>query len=94
VIGPERGCASSPSTTYRLFDRHREEAQQRLDRASDLLVRLRDAPEELLNGSLLIVGVVAELHHFLLQSVKTESEVINVLTLLEGQVLPLLTKCL
>jgi hypothetical protein len=80
--------------TYRLFDRHSGEVQQRLDRASDLLVLLGDAPKELLNGSLLAVGVVAELHHLLLQSVKTESEVISVLTWLEGQVLPLLAKCL
>jgi hypothetical protein len=80
--------------TYRLFDRHRGEVQQRLDRASDLLVLLRDAPEELLDGSLLVVGVITELHHLLLQSVKTESEVINVLTWFEGQVLPLLVKCL
>jgi hypothetical protein len=74
--------------TYRLFDRHRGEVQQRLDRVSDLLVLLSDAPEELLNGSLLAIDVVAELHHLLLQSVKTESKVINVLTWLEGQVLP------
>jgi hypothetical protein len=80
--------------TYLLFDRHCGEVQQRLDRASDLLVLLGDAPEELLDGSLLAVGVVAELHHLLLQSVKTESEVINVLTWLKGQVLPLLVKCL
>jgi hypothetical protein len=76
--------------TYRLFDRHRGEVQQRLDRASDLLVLLGDASEELLDGSLLTVGVVAELHHLMLQSVKTKSEVINVLTWLEGQVLSLL----
>jgi hypothetical protein len=44
--------------------------------------------------ALLVVGLVAELHHFLLQSVKTESEAINVLTWLEGQVLPLLVNCL
>jgi hypothetical protein len=81
-------------TTYHLFDRHRGEVQQRLDRASDLLVLLGDAPEELLDGSLLAVGVVAELHHLLLQCVKTESEVINVLTWLEGQVLSLLAKFL
>jgi hypothetical protein len=80
--------------TYRLFNRHRGEVQQRLDRASDLLVLLGDAPEELQDGSLLAVGVVAELHHLLLQSVETESKVINVLTWLEGQVLSLLTKCL
>jgi hypothetical protein len=80
--------------TYRLFDQHRGEVQQRLDRASDLLVLLEDAPEELLDDSLLTVGVIAELHHLLLQSVKTESKVINVLTWLEGQVLPLLAKCL
>jgi hypothetical protein len=61
---------------------------------SDLLVLLGDAPEELLDGSLLAIGVVVELHHLLLQSVKTESKVINVLTWLEGQVLPLLAKCL
>jgi hypothetical protein len=79
---------------YRLFDRHRGEVQQRLNRASDLLVLLRDAPEELLDGSLLALGVIAELHYLLLQSVKMESEVINVLTWLEGQVLPLLAKCL
>jgi hypothetical protein len=70
------------------------EVQQRLDRASDLLVLLEDAPKELLDGSLLIIGVVTKLHHLLLQSVKTESKVINVLTWLEGQVLPLLAKCL
>jgi hypothetical protein len=80
--------------TYRLFDRHREEVQQILDRADDLLVLLGDAPEELLDGSLLAVGVVVELHHLLLQSVETESKVINILTWLEGQVLPLLVKCL
>jgi hypothetical protein len=57
--------------TYRLFDRHRGEVQQRLDRASDLLVLLRDALKELLDGSLLALGVIAELHHLLLQSVKT-----------------------
>jgi hypothetical protein len=51
---------------------------------SDLLVLLRDAPKELLDGSLLAVGVVAELHHFLLQSVDTESKIINILTWLEG----------
>jgi hypothetical protein len=51
---------------------------------SDLLVLREDAPEELLDGSLLAVGVIAELRHLLLQSVKTESTVINVLTWLEG----------
>jgi hypothetical protein len=65
-----------------------------IERASDQLVLLGDAPEELLDGSLLAVGVIAELHHLLLQSVKTESEIINVLIWLEGQVLPLLAKCL
>jgi hypothetical protein len=44
--------------------------------------------------ALLVVGVVAELHHLLQQSVETESKIINVLTWLEGQVLPLLEKCL
>jgi hypothetical protein len=66
--------------TYRLFDRHHGEVQQRLDQASNLLVLFRDAPEELLDGSLLAVGVIAKLHHLLLQSVETESKVINVLT--------------
>jgi hypothetical protein len=80
--------------TYRIFDRHRGEVHQRLDRASDLLVHLGDAPKELLNGSLFAVGVITELYHLLLQSVETESKVINVLTWLEDQVLPLLTKCL
>jgi hypothetical protein len=70
--------------TYRLFDRHRGEFQQRLDRASDLLVLLGDAPEELLDSSLLAVGVIAELHHLLLQSVETESKVINILIWLES----------
>jgi hypothetical protein len=79
---------------YRFFDRHCGEVQQRLDRPSNLLVLLEDAPEELLNGSLLVVGVIAELHHLLLQSVETKSKVINILTRLEGQVLPLLAKCL
>jgi hypothetical protein len=81
-------------STYRLFDRHRGEVQQRLERASDLRVFFGDAREELLDGSLLAVGVVAELHQLLLQSVEMESKVINALTWLEGQVLPLLTKCL
>jgi hypothetical protein len=80
--------------TYRLFDRHHGEVQQRLDQPSDLLVLLEDATEELLDGPLLVVGVIAELHHLLLQSVETESKVINIITWLEGQVLPLLTKCL
>src|SRR6185436_1717817 len=80
--------------TYRLLDRHGGEVQQRLDRASGLPVPLGDAAEELLDGSLLVVGVVAELHHLLQQSVETEGEVINILTWLEGQVLPLLAKCL
>jgi hypothetical protein len=66
----------------------------KLDRASDLLVVLRDATEELLDGSLLVVGTIAELNHLLQQSVETESKVINVLIWLEGQVLPLLAKCL
>jgi hypothetical protein len=38
--------------------------------------------------------VVAKLHHLLQQSVEAESKVINILTWLEGQVLPLLVKCL
>jgi hypothetical protein len=80
--------------TYRIFDRHHGEVQQRLDRASDLLVLLRDAPKELLDGSLLTVGVIAELHYLLLQSVEIESKVINVLTWLECQVFPLIAKCL
>jgi hypothetical protein len=80
--------------TYHLFNRHRGEVQQRLDRASDLLVLLEDVPEELLDGSLLAIGVIAELRHLLLQSVEMESIVINVLTWLGGHVLPLLVKCL
>jgi hypothetical protein len=51
--------------TYSLFNWHHEEVQQRLDQASDLLVLLGDATEELLDDSLLVVGVVAELHHLL-----------------------------
>jgi hypothetical protein len=58
-----------------------------------LLVLLGNATEELLNESLLVVGVIVELHHLLQQSIETESKVINVLTWLEGQVLPLLVKC-
>src|SRR3954471_10574455 len=46
----------------------------------------------LLDSSLLVVGVIAELHHLLQESIETESKVINVLTWLEGQVLPLLAK--
>jgi hypothetical protein len=45
---------------------------------------LEDAPEEFLDGFLLAVGVITELHHLLLQSIETESKVINVLTWLEG----------
>jgi hypothetical protein len=44
--------------------------------------------------TLIAIGVIAELHHLLLQSIKTESKVINVLTWLEVQVLPFLAKCL
>jgi hypothetical protein len=80
--------------TYRLLDRLCGEIQQRLDRASDLLVLLGDAAEELLNNYLFIVGVIAILHHLLQQSVEAESKVINVLTWLEGHILPLLAKCL
>jgi hypothetical protein len=80
--------------TYCLLDRHRGEVQQRLERASDLLVLLGDAAKELLNSSLLVVGVVPVLHHLLQQSVEAESKVINVLIWLEGQILPLLAKCL
>jgi hypothetical protein len=80
--------------TDRLFDRHREEVQQTLDQTSNLLLLLRDAPEELLDGSLLAVGVIAELHQLLLHSVEMKSKVINVLTWIEDQVLPLLVKCL
>ena len=53
-----------------------------------------DAEEELLDSSLLVVGVVAKLHHFLQRSVETESKIINVLAWLEGQVLPLLAELL
>jgi hypothetical protein len=99
VIGPERGCGSSPSTTLRRpiassIDIVERPSRESIERASDLLVLLGDAPEELLDGSLLAVGVITELQHLLLQSVETESKVINVLTWLEGQVLPLLAKCL
>jgi hypothetical protein len=99
VIGPERGCGSSPSTTLRqpiasLIDIVERSSRDLIERASNLLVLLGHALEELFDGSLLVVGVVTELHHLLLQSVKTESKVINVLTWLEGQVLPLLAKCL
>src|SRR3954471_1859035 len=48
----------------------------------------------LLDSSLLVVGVIAELHHLLQESIETESKVIHVLTWLEGQVLPLLAKSL
>jgi hypothetical protein len=61
---------------------------------SDPLVLLGDAAKELLNSSLLVVGVIAVLHNLLQQSVEAESKVINVLTWLEGQILPLLAKCL
>jgi hypothetical protein len=70
--------------TYCLLDRHRGEVQQRLDRASDRLVLLGDATKELLNSSLLVIGVITVLHHLLQQSVEAEGKVINVLTWLEG----------
>jgi hypothetical protein len=54
---------------------------------------LREAVAHL-DGSLLVVGVVAILHHLLQKSVETEGKVINILTWLEGQVLPLLAECL
>jgi hypothetical protein len=44
--------------------------------------------------ALLIIGVITELQHLLQQSVEVKSKVINILTWLEGQVLPLLAKCL
>jgi hypothetical protein len=55
--------------TYRLLDQHRGEVQQRFDRASHLLVLLGDAAKKLLDSSLLVVVVVAELHQLLQQSV-------------------------
>jgi hypothetical protein len=57
-----------------------------------LLVLLRGTTEKLLYGSLLVVGVVAELHQLLHQGVEAEGEVVDVLTRLESQVLPLLTE--
>jgi hypothetical protein len=44
---------------YCVVDRHRGEVQQTLDRMSDLLVLLEDAAEEILDSSLLVVGVIA-----------------------------------
>ena len=44
---------------YCVVDRHRGEVQQTLDRMSDLLVLLEDAAEELLDSSLLVIGVIA-----------------------------------
>ena len=61
---------------------------------SHLPVLLRDVAVELLDSSLLAIGVIAKLHHFLQQSVETESKIINVLTWLEGQVLLLLAELL
>jgi hypothetical protein len=58
------------------------------------LVQPQVTHPQLLDGSLLVIGVITELRHLLQQSVETESKVINVLTWLVGQVLPLLTKCL
>ena len=95
--GPKRDCGSSLSTTLRrpitslinIVERSSKDS-----RASHLLVLLEDAEKELLDNSLLVVGVVAELHKLLQHSVETESKVINVLTWLEGHVLPLLAKCL
>jgi hypothetical protein len=46
------------------------------------------------HSSLLVVGVIAKLHHLLQQSVETESKEINVIIWLEGQVFPLLAKCM
>jgi hypothetical protein len=71
VIGPERGCGSSPSTTLRRpiassIDIVERSSRDSIERASDLLVLLGDAPEEFLDGSLLAIGVIAELHHLLL----------------------------
>jgi hypothetical protein len=66
VIVPKRVwliAVDDLEATYRFFDRHRGEVQRRLDRLSDLLILLEDAMEELHDGSLLAVGVVAELHH-------------------------------
>jgi hypothetical protein len=70
VIGLERGCGPSPSMTLRQLiassiDIVERSSRDSIDRASDLLVLLRDAIEELLDGSLLVVGVIAELHHLL-----------------------------
>ena len=70
VMGPERLwliAVDDLEATYRLLDRHRGEIQQRLDRASHLLVLLGDTTEELFDSSLLAVGVIAELHHLLQQ---------------------------
>jgi hypothetical protein len=97
VIGPDRGCGSSPSMTLRQpiassIDIVERSSRDSIERA--ICLYFSGMHRKSFSTALLAVGLIAELHHLLLQSVKTESEVINVLTWLEGQVLPLLVKCL
>ena len=97
VMGPERDCGSSLSTTLRrpiasLIDIVERSSRDSIEQA--ICLYFSGTQRKLFDSSLHAVGVIAELHHLLQQSVETESKVINVLTCLEGQVLPLLAKCL
>jgi hypothetical protein len=77
--------------TRHLLDRQLEEVQQHLDGDGDLRVLLGDDTEELLDSSLLVNVIVAVPRQLLHQGVEAESEVIDVLTWLESQVLLVLT---
>ena len=97
VMGPERDCGSSLSTTLRRpiassIDIVERSSRDSIERA--ICLYFSGTQRKSFSTALLTVGVIAELHHLLQQSVETESKVINVLTWLEGQVLPLLAKCL
>jgi hypothetical protein len=98
VIGLEGACGSSPSTTLRrpivssidIVERSSTETRSSERSACTSRGCNRRASQQLSPHR----RCVAELHHLLQQSVEAESKVINILTWLEGQVLPLLTKCL
>ena len=87
-IPPEGGCGSSLSMTLRqpiassiiMVERSSRDSIERavcLYLSGGRIVRV-------LNSSLLVVSVIAERHHLLQQSVKTESKVIDVFTWLDG----------
>ena len=82
-----RRCRRPIASSIVMVERSSRESIERA-----VCVYLSGTHRKSFSTALSVVGVVAERHHLLQQSVKTESKVIDVFTWLEGQVLPLLAK--